>query len=363
MAKKGPDFKVCPACGARNKLDWEYCARCSESLASAVAGAPTASAPREAANPDSPAGVGFPFGLIVGVVVVGALGVYWLKNRPEAEQPSPALFSVPANPSPGPPAGPVPSEDSRLREAQQMIRNRQSVDAVPILAQLASEKPNDPGVFASYARALWETGEKDAAIDAFRRAADLAPAGSVTARADLAQALVTLGRTDDAIREYETLAEVRGSPADLKELANLYVKAGRAADAVPLLSKAAAGAGSDATLLEVALAFEKAGATGEALNAFQKLLETRPDSDVVRLRLAEALYTSQRAEEAEATVRAGIERTPDKATLYRGLGSILERSGRSKEAATAYREYLKRAGNAGDAQDIADRAGKLEAGS
>ena len=32
MAMSSPAFRVCPVCGSRSKLKWDFCARCGESL-------------------------------------------------------------------------------------------------------------------------------------------------------------------------------------------------------------------------------------------------------------------------------------------------------------------------------------------
>ena len=60
-------------------------------------------------------------------------------------------------------------------------------------------------------------------------------------------------------------------------------------------------------------------------------------------------------------LQEGLQRAPNAPLLQRGLGSVLERSGRPAEAAAAYREYARLAPSAPDAADISARAARLEA--
>lgn len=356
MAKKAPDYKVCPACDSRNKPSWEYCARCGEALPAA-----TVNAPASRQVPTGDASPGMPIAPFIAIPLFLLAAVYVFRSyRGEVQAPPPGLFAVPTEGPAGSPAGPVRTLDARLLEAQGKIRSGDGEGALSILSPLLSERPDDPDVHGAQAHALWITGKREVALDELRRAADLSPANALGYRTELARALATLERSEDALREYRVLVDQRGSVADLKEIAALYVKVGRSQEAVPLLAKASQGTSSDVTLLELAMMLEKAGATDQARDVFQKILENRPDSDVVRLQLAEALYRGNQATQAEQVVREGITRTPEQATLHRGLGSLLERTGRSGEAAQAYREYLRLAPQASDAKDIADRSARLE---
>ena len=65
-------------------------------------------------------------------------------------------------------------------------------------------------------------------------------------------------------------------------------------------------------------------------------------------------------EEAVALFRSGLQQYPDVPLLHRGLASALERSGAVTEAINEYREYARLAPNAPDAQQLRERADRLE---
>jgi len=65
-------------------------------------------------------------------------------------------------------------------------------------------------------------------------------------------------------------------------------------------------------------------------------------------------------DDAIAFVRTGLNENPDVAQYHRDLASFLERAGRIKEAAAAYREYARLAPNAPDSKMLIERASALE---
>ncbi|HEX6739075.1 MAG TPA: tetratricopeptide repeat protein, partial [Vicinamibacteria bacterium] len=110
-------------------------------------------------------------------------------------------------------------------------------------------------------------------------------------------------------------------------------------------------------------ALERSGNPEKAAEVLTGLVATVPGSVTARELLAEAQFKQGKRAEALAVVREGLERKPDSPDLLRRLGSLLERSGHAAEAAAAYREYLRLAPQAGDAQAVAAKASSLERGS
>jgi Flp pilus assembly protein TadD len=72
------------------------------------------------------------------------------------------------------------------------------------------------------------------------------------------------------------------------------------------------------------------------------------------------LFKQGKADQALAVFREGLATDPSAGLLHRGLGSLLERSGRPGEAAAAYREYARLTPDSADAANLAQRAGLLE---
>ena len=88
-----------------------------------------------------------------------------------------------------------------------------------------------------------------------------------------------------------------------------------------------------------------------------------PGAEIARGLLADLVYEEGKPDDAIALVQEGLQRDPKSALLRTRLGSLLEQSGRPREAAEQYREYAHLAPNAPDAKELADRAERLEASS
>ena len=112
---------------------------------------------------------------------------------------------------------------------------------------------------------------------------------------------------------------------------------------------------------DLAHALEVSGDTAAAADQYRLILDRLPEAAVTRGLLAEVLFKQGRGDEGLALFREGLERQAGNPLLYRGLASLLERSGRDKEAIAAYREYARVAPNAPDAKALAERADALEA--
>jgi hypothetical protein len=110
------DFLVCPACGARNKPKWEFCARCGESLQGVPPGEPE---PAEAAVvEDEPVPISaLPWLTGLGFLAFGALAVAvwgWSKQgAPAPARPDPAVFTLPTLPPAAAAAPAAPHEPGR----------------------------------------------------------------------------------------------------------------------------------------------------------------------------------------------------------------------------------------------------------
>ncbi len=364
-ATKQPDFRICPNCGARNKAKWEYCVSCSEPLTGVPLGdeaAPSGSPLATVTDEDD--GEGLPWGsILAAMVALGiGIGVYRLAKEPTVAPP-PELFSIGTLPPSAPPAGPVAEKDQGREEYEaglKLLNQNDPRGAAALFARAVAFASDNHLYRHALAVALWQSGSRDEAIDAYRVAVVQAPTNP-TYRLNYAKALAATGRSREALSEYEDL--IRSQPGHgeaLQEAARLLAES-NPARARELLQQAAAARPGDAVLKQqLASVLEKSGDTEGATTMYQEILQSHPDAHITRGLLAEIQLKRGQPAEAVELFRSGLQQFPDVPLLHRGLASALERSGAVTEAITAYREYARLAPNAPDAQQLRERADRLE---
>ena len=366
-AAREPDFRVCPNCGARNKARWEYCVRCSESLSGVPLGdaavADAATVAKGAPAPVEDYDEGLPWGSIFGtLILVGiGIGIYRVARQPDPP-PSPQIFTVGTLPTalPSPTAaGEKPPGQEEYEAGLKLLNTNDPAGAAALFARAAGLASENDVYRHAYAVALWQSGAKMESIDQYQQALRLSPANP-TYRLNLAKALASVGRTAEAVAEYEVLNARSPNTDALQEMARLLADTDpeRARD---LLRRAAGTRPGDAVLKQqLASVLEKTGDTQGASQMYSEILESNPGAHVTRGLLAEIYLKGGQQDQALALFRAGLQQYPDAPLLHRGLASALERSGAVAEAISAYREYARLAPNAPDAQQLRDRADRLE---
>lgn len=362
---KAGDSKLCPSCGLRNKPKWEFCARCGESLQDVAVGAPGASEDAavsvvEEASSEPTEWLTW-LGIAAAIVVSLVILVRW---RPSPASADPSIFVSPRaddrNPAADSAEVPFPTPPDGLQAGQAALFTGDVKSALGALARAVASAPNDPTAHYTYAQALWAAGQRDEALEHYQRAATLSPQ-TVNYRRDLAKVLVAQGRGPEAIPEYEAALAIQPqSPAYLKELAALYVQTGNTAGAIELLSRAVEMKTGDPELLkDLGQALERSGNRAGAADVYRRVMAADPRDATARALLSEIVFRDGRQEEAIQLVRDGIAAGAP-VSLYRALASLLERNGRTQEAAENYRAYAQRAGSAPDAAAMAERARILE---
>jgi tetratricopeptide (TPR) repeat protein len=346
---------ICPACQARNRPKWNYCARCGESLEGV---APVEASPEEAAPPPDLSTL---YLVLMIAVVAGtfALACRDLASQPAPPAATPGVFSFGGPPSPVPSPSPGRQPANADAEAgRRLLAQGKAAEAIPLLENAAAESPGSAEYQHLLGQALWNTGDREAAVRSYGEAASLAPAY----RLGYAQALETVGRLDDASAEFEAVVAAQPESAIAQEgLGRLYYRRGEFAKALPLLEGLAAQTRDPVVLQQLAYAAEKTGDRERAITTYRDVLAVEPRADIARGLLAESLMSAGRKDDAIGVLQEGLQRSPEAPLLQRGLGNVLERSGRAAEAAAAYREYARLAPNAPDAAEITARAARLEA--
>ena len=369
---KPSDSRICPSCGARNKAKWEFCVRCSESLQDVPLESAQAKAagvePGETGSAEAAVTPGFWITTATGFVVLMAAGVYTARNfAGEPARPDPGIFTLPvvnqATPPPAPPVRPATPAQKKLDEARRLLVRGRAAEALALFAEIAGELSDDAPFHSIHAQALWQTGDKERAVDEYRQAVRLAP-GTISYRADLSKALAASGQTVAAKAEYEALVRLDpDSPGYLRDLATLYTQGGDFAAAVPLLSHAAElQFANPAILQDLAHALDKTGDRAKAVEVYQKIVDSYPTAATARSLLADLMLREGRRDEAVTLLKSGIELSPSVPGLHRTLGGVYERAGNVPEAAAEYREYARLAPNASDARGLVERAAYLEQG-
>ena len=366
MARPG-EAVACPACGARNKAKWEFCARCGESLQGAEASsaaakkiAPVAERAQGVPTPTS-SGNTILFGVSFALLVACAVGaVRYSRQLGPAPAPEAVGLTVPTQPAKSTPV-PAPTQgpgSAAFQQGSRLLREGHPADAAGLLAQAVAEAPENALYQRTYGEALLGSGSPDPGLAAVAEAARIDPR---LYRRDYAKSLGAAGHAAEAEAEFDAI--LVESPDDFEALA----EAGRIAAArkdfakgLPLLRRAAQQRPGDTYLLTaLATATENSGDFKGAALAYGEVVLRTPADHNARGHLAEMLVKQGRIDQALSTLREGIQRAPGAAELRRTLGSVLEDAQRPAEAAAAYREYARLAPAASDAQELLARADSL----
>jgi Flp pilus assembly protein TadD len=355
---------LCPACGTRNRPDWNYCARCEELLEGALpaeATAETTVVPEEM-EPLEGSTLASSSILILAVLAFGALGFSAYRHvstTPPPEGPDPGMFTIGTQPTEvpkAPPAGGPGVND--YDSGRRLLSAGDTAGAVSQLRAAVAADPDNARYRSYLAHALWQAGSRDEALTEHAAAARL----DQRLQMQYARALDLAGRTEEATIEYQAVLARNPEAATVREdLGRLLFRSGDYAAAAPHLEKAVEARANDPVLRqEMAYALDQSGEKPRAESAYRQVLESEPRAVITRGLLAENLYEQGKKEEAMSVLERGLEVTPDAPLLQRQLGSLLEREGKRAEAAAAYRSYARLAPNAPDASAIAERADLLE---
>ncbi len=206
-------FRICGACGKRNKARRAECSRCAEPLR----GIPEATPGTRHSPPPPPR----KYRWLVAAVVLAAIAAGLVVHRifrtstlGSAAQTTPADTAPQDIPSPEPTARPTfdPTSAERYAQARGSVERGQRLlarsdfrGAASLLADAARLVPEDPRIANAYGRALLGLGSRDRALHQFERAARL-DTGVAAYRLDYARALAEAGRGREAAREYEAVA-------------------------------------------------------------------------------------------------------------------------------------------------------------
>lgn len=197
--------------------------------------------------------------------------------------------------------------DAHLRLSQMLMGLGRFRQALPHLRAVAQGSPDDPKTWARLARAMEETGDADAAVEAWRRVLDLGVAVD-EARERLSQQLCKLGRRSEATPLLLTLAE--SSPDEPKSWAR------------------------------VARNLEETEEIEEAIPAWERVLSLAPDDEEAHERLAKLADRTGRADKALAHYQALARANPASSKSWSRVARALQQTGDPESEAAAWRRVL-----------------------
>lgn len=357
-----PDFRICPQCATRNRLDKEFCVKCGEPLEGVEAGDPSAKQPDFVVSEGADQGRNPLIPLLLVIVAVGALAAGWqvVRTTPLAPETSvvaaPQVSSVPSS-TPAPMAPGV----KEYTEGMAALRAARFDDAVKLLGE-AVAADNRADYRLGLAEALEKSGSTAPALAEYAAAASLDNTNSRYA-SEWAKALSRAGRNTEAIQAYEEALQIDGENlANLREVASLHLKGNDFEKARPYLEKVVQLQPDDlAPKQSLARALDATRDLDGAARLYREILAALPSADVTRALLSDVLMRQTRSTEALQLLDEGLRADPGAAILYREKGRVFDRLGRRAEAVSAYQQYVRLAPGAADARIFTARIQQLGA--
>ncbi|HEY1107181.1 MAG TPA: tetratricopeptide repeat protein, partial [Opitutaceae bacterium] len=162
------------------------------------------------------------------------------------------------------------------------------------------------------------------------------------AHANLGIAYVRLGRVEEALRHYETAAQLGPRyPTTHYNHGLALVQAGRREDALAAFLRATTlKTDFSAAQAEAGLLLLHLGRNTEAIACCEQALRVNPDDAGTHCTLANALFLARRVDEAFDHYGAALRLAPDSADTHYNRGNSLYLLGRWTEAAADYRRAL-----------------------
>jgi tetratricopeptide (TPR) repeat protein len=247
---------------------------------------------------------------------------------------------------PGPPNAELTDAEQRAiteshRQAALLAGDRQFSGAIRLLQDIVASHPDLAPVHYQLGLLLTRSGRTDEAIAEFRTAGDLRP-DAIDVPLALADALLHMGRPDDAQIEAEAAVTLAGSSTPLRAAA-AHVMAARAAlaqqDEDAALKHAAAAEKADATLpmekfVRGRLLYDEAKFE-EALPLFEDAVSTTRKSGAaladLHLYLGETLTRLDRTGEAEPEFRDELRAFPHNMQAYASLAMLYRAADRDAD--------------------------------
>ena len=361
------NFRTCPQCSTRNRLDKEFCVKCGEPLEGVKAGDPAAAGKKgkpgfqvseEGEETQSP--------LVPLVFVILTLGVAFAAWRTiqnaEATTTTPVAAAPVAQPSlPAAAQTQMAPGVEAYTAGMAALRAGDYVNATRLFRE-AIAAANKADYRLGLAEALEKSGFTNDALAEYETAAGLDTA-NVRYTSEWAKALNRAGRNPEAIRVYDAALQMEGDNlANLREVANLHIKANEIGRARPYLERIVRLQPDDlAPKQNLARALEATRDLDGAAKQYRDILGAMPDADLSRALLSDILMKQNKPDEALQLLEEGLKLDANSAIMYREKGRILDRQGNKADAVLAYQQYVRLAPGATDIMAFTARIEQLSA--
>ncbi|MFN2977112.1 tetratricopeptide repeat protein [Terriglobus aquaticus] len=256
-----------------------------------------------------------------------------------------------------------------------LVDEGRATDALSLLQQAASLRPNNTAIQIQLGSAQFQAGDEAGALATLRHALEQDPRNSQAAY-QLALTLESLGRNQEAVPLFAQALTARPDDPDILTNYGLaLVQTGKAREALPLYTRAVKLAPNDATLhqdlgvaylqqsdldnaiaefarssaldpnsaqiaYDLGLAYKLKDHFAESIAAFEKARSLDPQLADAPYSLG-VLYMQQGDfSKAASALQQAVALRPDNGEMWGMLGSVLKQDGKPKEAAEALRRAV-----------------------
>jgi tetratricopeptide (TPR) repeat protein len=201
--------------------------------------------------------------------------------------------------------------------------------------------PTDAGAHNNLGVLYYNSGLREDAVAAFRRALELDPRLQVAQR-NFEIAFVNCGHADARVAELRAHLRLHPNDRDARwEVARTCALLGDHAEAIAEFTRIVASHPDDlAALIQLGQSSRAIDAIDDARGYFERALEIDPHSSLIRFYLAEIAYNRGFNEAAVELLRAAIDRNQDNYEAWYLLGFVLGDEGLHEEAAQAAQRAL-----------------------
>ncbi len=181
---------------------------------------------------------------------------------------------------------------------------------------------------------LYDEGRFPEAKRALQRALELNPLHD-QARSTLSLTLQRMGHGDEARRLLSAQGDDAG-PGVKAQLGSIALQEGRVDEALPLLKEAAPALNDPEVWGNLGMAYAMSGDMAHGAEAFEKVLQLRPDMQDARAQLAAFYARMNRMDDAMRLIDEAVAAEPDNARFIMQRGIILAMQGKRDEAKAAF---------------------------